>query len=48
MSTLEFQQHMQQQLEMNPFLESEAEPLESLDDADLDVDRDVDESGDDD
>jgi RNA polymerase sigma-54 factor len=48
MSTLEFQQHMQQQLELNPFLESDAEPLESLDDVDLDAESDVDESGSDD
>ena len=49
MSTLEFQQHMQQQLELNPFLESDAEPLESLDDVDLDAQsNDVDESGGDD
>jgi len=48
MSTLEFQQHMQQQLELNPFLESDAEPLDSLDDVDVDAESDVDESGGDD
>ena len=48
MSTLEFQQHMQQQLELNPFLESDAEPLESLDDVDLDAQSNVDETGGDD
>ena len=48
MSTLEFQQHMQQQLELNPFLESDAEPLESLDDVDHDAESNVDESGSDD
>jgi RNA polymerase sigma-54 factor len=44
MSTLEFQQHMQQQLELNPFLDSDAEQLESLDaaDGDSDVSSDVD------
>ena len=45
MSTLEFQQHLQQQLELNPFLESDAEQPESLDDVDLDADNDVDEAG---
>jgi RNA polymerase sigma-54 factor len=48
MSTLEFQQHMQQQLELNPFLESDAEPLESLDDVDLDAQSNVEETGGDD
>lgn len=42
MSTHEFQQHMQQQLELNPFLESDTEQLESLDD--LDAGSEVDES----
>jgi RNA polymerase sigma-54 factor len=45
MSTLEFQQHLQQQLELNPFLERDAEQTESLDDVDLDADNDVDEAG---
>jgi RNA polymerase sigma-54 factor len=48
MSTHEFQQHLQQQLELNPFLESDAEQLESLVDDDTDADSDADDPGSDD
>jgi RNA polymerase sigma-54 factor len=49
MSTLEFQQHLQQQLELNPFLECDESELDAVDEAATDEDADAvdDEAGDD-